>query len=194
MSTSVSAPSTSTFSIGPFDTIGVTVSPANGAGSFALVSAVGKLRSDANLTAINGTLGPWGAPMTVTLTVANGTVTYNVTRNSISSVAAAALMLGASTPIQISAHTTITATNWATYDGSTIELTGAYNITINAGATAAGLKQLSIMAAAGSAGSLISDGTVTFNGATTTVTLAAGSLTAVVARGSAANQFAVKGS
>ena len=91
--TTVTAGNTSSFQLGPFDT--VTVSAGSARGQFALTSQAPKLVADQVLSVASGTFGPWGAPMSVVLSVAQGSVDYTVNTQSLGvaqSVAAAALV------------------------------------------------------------------------------------------------------
>jgi lysophospholipase L1-like esterase len=81
MTTTVSAGSTASFQLGPFDTI--TLSSANGVGRLVLTSQAPKLVADQSLTLQNGTFGPWGAPMYVVLTVSQGSAGYDVNARSL---------------------------------------------------------------------------------------------------------------
>ena len=91
--TTVTAGNTSSFQLGPFDT--VTVSAGSARGQFALTSQAPKRVADQVLSVASGTFGPWGAPMSVVLSVAQGSVDYTVNTQSLGvaqSVAAAALV------------------------------------------------------------------------------------------------------
>ena len=89
----VTAGNSATFEIGPFDTI--TLNDANALGTLVLTSQTPKLVSDKTLGVQNGTFGPWGAPMSVTLTVQQGAVDYTVNIKSLNATnAAAAASLG----------------------------------------------------------------------------------------------------
>lgn len=80
------------------------------------------------------------------------------------------------------------------YDGQILEFSGAFSITLPVG-----LKQgfgFSLIPPAAGNASIVSDGTVLLNGATTTVTraAAANALCALVQRASANNSYVINGS
>lgn len=99
-----------------------------------------------------------------------------------------------STTAQISANTTITALNASTYDGQTLEFTGAFTLTISAGLN--NNFGCAIIPPASGNASIASDGTATLNGATTTLTRAAAgnAMVAITQRASNRNAYVVTGS
>lgn len=72
--------------------------------------------------------------------------------------------------VQVTGNVTITTSNQATYNGKVLEFTGAYSVTISAGL----INDFGFAGIPPSSGnaSIVSDGTITMNGATTTVTRA----------------------
>ena len=76
MTTTVTAGNTSSFQMGPFDTI--TMASGNGVGSIALTSLAPKLVADQTLAVQNGTFGPYGVPMSCVMTVRQGSVGFDV--------------------------------------------------------------------------------------------------------------------
>jgi len=93
--------------------------------------------------------------------------------------------------VQITGNVTITTGNQATYNGKLLEWTGAYTVTISAGlATSFGFA--GIPPSSGNA-TIASDGTITLNGSTTSLTRAAASYTmfAVAQRSTNANAYVI---
>lgn len=88
MSTTVSAGKTVAFEIGPFDTLTLTSSRA--VGVLTLTSQAPKLIADQSLSVQNGTFGPYGAPMSVSMSVASGSATYEVNTQSLTATDARA--------------------------------------------------------------------------------------------------------
>lgn len=86
--TTVTAGNTASFEMGPFDTI--TLTSSKGFGTLALTSQAPKLVGDQTLSIQNGTFGPWGAPMSVVMTVRQGSVDYTVNVKSLTETDAAA--------------------------------------------------------------------------------------------------------
>lgn len=82
----------------------------------------------------------------------------------------AAIVTNTNSTVQITGNVTITTGNQATYNGKTLEFTGAYSVTVNSG-LANDFGFAGIPPSSGNA-SIVSDGTTTFNGATTTQTRA----------------------
>jgi collagen type VII alpha len=95
--------------------------------------------------------------------------------------------------VQVTANVVISVANAnaATYNGQVLEFTGAFSVTIGAGLPA-NFGFAAIPPASGSA-SIVSDGTTTFNGATTTITRAAAAyaMFAVTQRNTSANAYVV---
>lgn len=93
MATTVSAGSSATFEVGPYDTI--TLTDSNAIGTLVLTSQTPKIVSDQTLAVQNGTFGPWRAPMSVVLTVTQGSADYTVNAKSltVAQVAAAQLLV-----------------------------------------------------------------------------------------------------
>jgi hypothetical protein len=92
--------------------------------------------------------------------------------------------------VQITGNVTITTANQATYNGKVLEWTGAFSVTLNSG-LANDFGFAGISPASGNA-SIVSDGTTTFNGATTTVTRAAAQpMFTVTQRSTNRNQYVV---
>lgn len=93
-------------------------------------------------------------------------------------------------PIPISANLVISTSNQAVYNGQVLEITGTFSVTVNS-SLIAGFGFAYIPPAAGTF-SLVSDGTTTFNGATTTVVRTANVVMgSVTQRGTNANQYVV---
>lgn len=110
MSTTVTT--SSTFDIGPHDTLTLNSSAARG--TLTLTSAAPKLLGNQTLGMQSGTFGPWGVPMTVSITVSAGALDYTVNSYSL-------------TPAQV------TATQAFVYSGTTPSTTFS---TAQVGATA----------------------------------------------------------
>ena len=94
--TTVTTGNTVSFQIGPFDTL--LLSSGGARGTLALTSAAPKLVADQTLGLQSGTFGPWGAPMSVVLTVTQGAIDYTVNAQSLTAsqvVATQALVSGA---------------------------------------------------------------------------------------------------
>lgn len=77
MTSSVSAGNSATFTLNPFATL--TLSSSNGQGEVRFISQAPKLLSDQRLSVQNGTFGPWGVPMVVTINMTQGSATYTAT-------------------------------------------------------------------------------------------------------------------
>ena len=78
--TTITAGTTASFQLGPFDTI--TISAGSARGSIALTSSTPKLVADQTLSVASGTFGPWGAPMSAVMSVTQGSADYVVTSRS----------------------------------------------------------------------------------------------------------------
>lgn len=76
MATTVTPAATASFQLGPFDTL--TLNSSGARGSIALTSSAPKLRADQSLLPQSGTFGPWGAPMSVVMTITQGACDYTV--------------------------------------------------------------------------------------------------------------------
>lgn len=92
MATTVAAGSSATFEVGPYDTI--TLTDSNAVGTLALTSQTPKIVSDQTLAVQNGTFGPWGAPMSVVMTVTQGSADYTVNSRSLTGSQARDLAAG----------------------------------------------------------------------------------------------------
>ena len=104
MTTTVTAGNTSSFQMGPFDTI--TMASSNGVGSIALTGLSPKLMADQTLAIQNGTFGPYGSPMSCVMTVRQGSVNYDVNSNSLTVLQVAAL--SSFVPLTVNDSSTVT--------------------------------------------------------------------------------------
>lgn len=93
MATTVTPAATASFQLGPFDTL--TLSSSGARGSIVLTSQAPKLCADQTLSPQNGTFGPWGAPMSVVMTITQGSCDYAVNVRSLTVDQAQALVSGA---------------------------------------------------------------------------------------------------
>lgn len=95
MATTVTAGNSASFTLGPFAKL--TLSSSNGVGTLVLTSTAPKLSADQSLSIQNGTFGPYGCPMTVSMVVRQGAVDYTVveTSNLVSQDASHAGLVGA---------------------------------------------------------------------------------------------------
>ena len=95
MTTTVTAGQTSSFQIGPFDTL--TMQSSNGTGPIVLTSQSPKLVADQTLAVQNGTFGPFGAPMACVMVVSAGSVGYDVNVRSLTTDQSRSTVLSAQT-------------------------------------------------------------------------------------------------
>jgi len=93
MATTVTPAATASFQLGPFDTL--TLSSGGARGSIVLTSFAPKLCADQTLLPQNGTFGPWGAPMSVVITITQGSCDYTVNQNSLTPAQAQSAVSGA---------------------------------------------------------------------------------------------------
>lgn len=93
MATTVTPAATASFQLGPFDTL--TLSSGGARGTIVLTSQAPKLCADQTLSPQSGTYGPWGAPMSVVMTITQGACDYTVNVKSLTVGQAQVLSPGA---------------------------------------------------------------------------------------------------
>ena len=136
MATTVAAGSSATFEVGPYDTI--TLTDANAVGTLALTSQTPKIASDQTLAVQNGTFGPWRAPMSVVMTVTQGSADYTVNTKSLTvsqATATTAMVSGAGTGYRtvlfgdsmVDTYETVVSGVTAAYNATTGDLTVTYS-------------------------------------------------------------------